>query len=285
MSRIVSLRPIDRAKSSNFAPPFGPESLRTRLSRSFRKPDGRCIMKKQKIIIVDFDHDLIDPDILIAYTADGGRINLYPCVVPEKRRTHGTLYSDKRRLFFSLTRRGLHQIFDHFTPAMRISGPPCGTTGMWRVISSSSSLFEDPDPSIPMVNGRKLTTRTEMSPTSHWITSNGCIPTKTAGVHAMSSKSSGPKVSTPLPIPVLKWINGSRSSVPTKQPTDLPSTSPPLLSYVTSTSSPFQTGSLSSIPTPSCSAKCPDMRRCSLYYFFSFFVNCVGFNPTSKILR
>ena len=111
--------------SRTFAPPFGPESLRTRLSRSFRKPDWRCIMKKQKIIIVEFDHDLIDPDILIAYTADGGRINLYPCVVPEKRRTHGTLYSDKRRLFFSLTRRGLHQIFEHFTPAMRISGCKC----------------------------------------------------------------------------------------------------------------------------------------------------------------
>lgn len=82
-------------------------------------------MKKQKIIIVQYVQSLIDPNILVAYTANGGRIDLYPCQTPEKRKTKGKLYTSGGGLFFSLTCRGLRQVFEDFTPAMRTPGKGC----------------------------------------------------------------------------------------------------------------------------------------------------------------
>jgi hypothetical protein len=82
-------------------------------------------MIKQKIKIVEYAPSVVDPNILVAYTADGGRIELVLCRVPEKRRTNGKLYTNGKHDFFSLTSRGLRQVFEHLTPTSRTPGRSC----------------------------------------------------------------------------------------------------------------------------------------------------------------
>ena len=82
-------------------------------------------MIKQKIKIVEYAPSVVDPNILVAYTADGGRIELVLCRVPEKRRTNGKLYTNGKHDFFSLTSRGLRQVFEHLGPTSRTPGRSC----------------------------------------------------------------------------------------------------------------------------------------------------------------
>ena len=82
-------------------------------------------MKKNRIKIVEYAPSVVDPNILVAYTADGGRIELVLCRVPEKRRTNGKLYTNGKHDFFSLTSRGLRQVFEHLTPTSRTPGRSC----------------------------------------------------------------------------------------------------------------------------------------------------------------
>ena len=82
-------------------------------------------MTKQKIIIVEYARSVMDPNIIVAYTSEGGRIELVLCRVPEKRRTRGELYTNGKKLFFSLTRRGLRQVFEHLGPTSRTRGRSC----------------------------------------------------------------------------------------------------------------------------------------------------------------
>ncbi len=81
--------------------------------------------KKPKIIIVWFAHDLHDPRIIHACTDKGQQLTLTKCVVPEKRRCKCPLYSDGNRHFFSLSRNGLSEVFDRFSPTHRIPGRHC----------------------------------------------------------------------------------------------------------------------------------------------------------------
>ena len=84
-------------------------------------------MKKQKIKIVQYAQSVTDPNILVAYTADGGRLDLCPCETPEGRcRTKGRLYVTSQGQFFSLThRRGLKHVFENFGLARRTRGRHC----------------------------------------------------------------------------------------------------------------------------------------------------------------
>ena len=81
--------------------------------------------KKNRIKIVEYAPSVEDPNILVAYTADGGRIELVLCRVPEKRRTNGKLYTNGKHDFFSLTSRGLRQVFEHLAPTSRTPGRSC----------------------------------------------------------------------------------------------------------------------------------------------------------------
>ena len=47
------------------------------------------------------------------------------CRVPEKRRTNGKLYTNGKHDFFSLTSRGLRQVFEHLGPTSRTPGRSC----------------------------------------------------------------------------------------------------------------------------------------------------------------
>lgn len=80
---------------------------------------------KQKIIIVWFASDLYDPCVIHACSADGRQLTLTECVIPERRRCKGILYSDGKRHFFSLTRNGLNEIFATFSPSHRTKGRLC----------------------------------------------------------------------------------------------------------------------------------------------------------------
>lgn len=82
-------------------------------------------MLKQRIKIIQYAPSAADPNILVAYTANGGRIELVLCKVPEKRRTRGQLYTNGKKLFFSLTKRGLRQVFEHLGPTSRTPGRSC----------------------------------------------------------------------------------------------------------------------------------------------------------------
>lgn len=82
-------------------------------------------MKKNRIKIVEYAPSVEDPNILVAYTANGGRIELVLCRVPEKRRTNGKLYTNGKHDFFSLTSRGLRQVFEHLAPTSRTPGRSC----------------------------------------------------------------------------------------------------------------------------------------------------------------
>lgn len=83
-------------------------------------------MNNRKIIIAEYAQSVADPNVLVAYTANGGRLDLHRCDVPDKRVTKGQLYVTGSGLFFSLTKRGgLRQINVQFSPAMRIPGRKC----------------------------------------------------------------------------------------------------------------------------------------------------------------
>ena len=84
-------------------------------------------MKKKRIKIVEYAPSVADPKMLVAYTANGGRLDLYPCDVPlERCRTKGKLFVTGSGLFFSLTkRRGLKQVFENFGLARRTPGRHC----------------------------------------------------------------------------------------------------------------------------------------------------------------
>lgn len=77
---------------------------------------------RKKITIVQYTQSLLDPNLLVAYTANGGRIDLTPCNVPDKRDTGGQLFTNGKGLFFSLSSRGLHQVFDTFSPTCKTPG-------------------------------------------------------------------------------------------------------------------------------------------------------------------
>ena len=84
--------------------------------------------KKPKIIIVEWSHDLIDPSILIAYTADGGRLQLTRVRdddLPPKRTCHCPLYATPSKLFFTLCRGKLGQIFEAISRCSRTPGMAC----------------------------------------------------------------------------------------------------------------------------------------------------------------
>lgn len=84
--------------------------------------------KKTKIIIVEWSHDLIDPNILIAYTADGGRLRLTRVKeedLPPNRACHCPLYATPSKLFFTLCRGKLRQIFEAISLCSRTPGMAC----------------------------------------------------------------------------------------------------------------------------------------------------------------
>lgn len=85
------------------------------------------LMRKQKIKIVEYAQSAVDSKMLVAYTTNGGRLELYPCDVPlERCRTKGRLFVTGSGLFFSLTkRRGLKQVFENFGLARRTPGRHC----------------------------------------------------------------------------------------------------------------------------------------------------------------
>jgi len=80
---------------------------------------------KPKIIIVWFAHDLYDPRVIHACSADGRQLTLNQCVIPEKRRCKCPLYSDGQKHFFSLYRRKLTEVFDCFGVSHRTMGRHC----------------------------------------------------------------------------------------------------------------------------------------------------------------
>lgn len=83
---------------------------------------------KPKITIVEWSRDLIDPNILIAYTADGGRLQLTRVRdedLPPKRACHCPLYATPSKLFFTLCRGKLGQIFEAISRCSRTPGMAC----------------------------------------------------------------------------------------------------------------------------------------------------------------
>ena len=84
--------------------------------------------KPPKIIIVEWSHDLIDPNVLIAYTADGGRLQLtrvHDEDLPPKRDCKCPLYATPNKLFFTLCRGKLGQIFESLSLCGRTPGMAC----------------------------------------------------------------------------------------------------------------------------------------------------------------
>ena len=83
---------------------------------------------KPKITIVEWSRDLIDPNILIAYTADGGRLQLTRVKdedLPPHRTCHCPLYATPSKLFFTLYRGKLGQIFEAISLCSRTPGMAC----------------------------------------------------------------------------------------------------------------------------------------------------------------
>ena len=75
-----------------------------------------------KIQIVEYHADLLRPDDrIIAYTDDGRRLLLGTAEIDPKYRTYKRLYVDAHMHFFSLTRKGLRQIYDTFGPSHRVA--------------------------------------------------------------------------------------------------------------------------------------------------------------------
>ena len=81
--------------------------------------------KRQKIKIAWFAYDLYDPRIIHARTAQGERLLLTKCIIPDKRRVKAILYSDGKRHFFSLSRNRIGEVFDRFAPCCRTQGRHC----------------------------------------------------------------------------------------------------------------------------------------------------------------
>lgn len=84
--------------------------------------------KRPKIIIVEWTHDLLDPDVIIAYTASGGRLRLTRVKeenLPPKRICKCPLYVQENKLFFTLYRGKLGQIFEAISLCSRTPGMAC----------------------------------------------------------------------------------------------------------------------------------------------------------------
>ena len=75
-----------------------------------------------KIQIVEYHADLFRPDDrIIAYTASGERLLLGTADIAPQYSTYRRLYVDEHEHFFSLTRKGLRNIYDGFSPAHRVA--------------------------------------------------------------------------------------------------------------------------------------------------------------------
>ena len=82
--------------------------------------------KKSKIIIVAFGRDCRNPDIIHAYTANGGRITVYQAIDYRTDQPILGLFCTPHRRWFHLTYRGkLTEIEHDFSPARRIPGKHC----------------------------------------------------------------------------------------------------------------------------------------------------------------
>lgn len=83
---------------------------------------------RPKVQIVEFCHDLIDPGILIAYTADGGRLRLTRVqddILPSHRSCHCPLYANEHKQLFTINRGKLGQIFEAISLCSRTPGMHC----------------------------------------------------------------------------------------------------------------------------------------------------------------
>ena len=79
--------------------------------------------KRPKIIIVDYARDMFSPNIIHAYTEQGGRLALYQAIDYKTDKCIPDLYVTPYRQWFHLTRRGkLTQVEHCFSPARRIPG-------------------------------------------------------------------------------------------------------------------------------------------------------------------
>ncbi len=84
------------------------------------------IYKKQKIIIVEFARDSSNPNIIHAYTANGGRITVYQAIDYRTDLPIPNLYVTRYKQWFHLTRRGkLTEVVHDFSPARRTHGRKC----------------------------------------------------------------------------------------------------------------------------------------------------------------
>jgi hypothetical protein len=82
--------------------------------------------KKQKIIIVDYVRDLLAPNIIHAYTEQGGRLVLYQAIDYRTDTTIPDLYVTRYKQWFHLTRRGkLSHVQHDFSLAHRTRGRLC----------------------------------------------------------------------------------------------------------------------------------------------------------------
>ena len=81
---------------------------------------------KPKIIIVDYARDLFSPNIIHAYTEQGGRLTLYQTIDYRTDLPIPDLYVTRHKQWFHLTRLGRITQVDHdFSPARRIHGRLC----------------------------------------------------------------------------------------------------------------------------------------------------------------
>lgn len=79
--------------------------------------------KRPKIIIVDYARDMFSPNIIHAYTEQGGRLALYQAIDYHDDQPIPGLYVTPYRQWFHLTRRGkLTQVEHTFSPAHRTPG-------------------------------------------------------------------------------------------------------------------------------------------------------------------
>ena len=80
-------------------------------------------MKRPKIIIVDYARDLFAPNIIHAYTEQGGRLALYQAIDYHDDQPIPGLYVTPYRQWFHLTRSGkLTQVEHTFSPSYRTKG-------------------------------------------------------------------------------------------------------------------------------------------------------------------
>ena len=106
--------------------PFKNLYLCTAFRRQTIPPIGGFMRnKRKKIKIAWYAHDLYDPRIIHARTAQGERLLLTQCIIPDKRRVKSILYSDGKMHFFSLCRSKLTEVFDNFGLCCRTPGLHC----------------------------------------------------------------------------------------------------------------------------------------------------------------